>query len=541
MEARRPQVADLGVFLLVVAAPLVFTPFTQSPFGDPKLVAVAAGALALWAAGLPRPRILAWLAGVWVAVTGVAAILGADPWRGLTAQTGGEGGGLIVTLVCAVVLVAGAGASDRLTERTRGWFVVATAAVGIFGILIRLFPDTFGQHGGLSFVGATMGNQLFAGALLAAGLAAAMGDATRPLSRQLPLVALLAVATATFGERSAVVLPIVATAAYVVKGRIPWRRAAALGGVVIVALGVWQLIDGHLPSGGHGASLAVGSQATDTQRFTVWRVLLTRAVPDRPVLGWGPAGSQPAYLANATEDEVRRTTRLWADAHDLPLETLVTTGVLGLLAFLAVVGLAVVRALRGPPERAWVFAAAAALGVYSLFEPVNLVLTPLLFLFMGMAAAPARATEETRDWERPVGRAVGVMAGVLLAGALAVSLLVLTASGLERWGREYGEEWAYRDALRLQPWRTTATTQLALQLAIDGRSGNAAAGAEARRLMTDAIAEHPWDVDLRPNAADVEHLLNDQQAQDAWIRQQLERFPGDRAGLEAAAAETSVP
>ena len=95
MEAERPQLADLGLFLLVVAAPLLVTPFTISPFGDPKLVMVMGAAVALWAAGLPdgigaavgRRRSGS-------AVTAVSALTGVDPSRGLTAQTAGEGGGL---------------------------------------------------------------------------------------------------------------------------------------------------------------------------------------------------------------------------------------------------------------------------------------------------------------------------------------------------------------------------------------------------------------------------------------------------------------
>ena len=67
MDARRPQVADLGVFLLIVAAPLVLTPFSLSPFGDPKLVVVAAAAVALWGAGFEAGSAgaygLAWAAG----------------------------------------------------------------------------------------------------------------------------------------------------------------------------------------------------------------------------------------------------------------------------------------------------------------------------------------------------------------------------------------------------------------------------------------------------------------------------------------------
>ena len=45
MQARRPQLAELGLFLLVVALPLVFTPFSASPFGDPKLVVLTLAGL----------------------------------------------------------------------------------------------------------------------------------------------------------------------------------------------------------------------------------------------------------------------------------------------------------------------------------------------------------------------------------------------------------------------------------------------------------------------------------------------------------------
>jgi hypothetical protein len=341
MEARRPQVVDLGVFLLIVAAPLIFTPFSQSPFGDPKLVAVAAAALAMWAAGSTTVRSLVWVASVWVVATMVAAVAGTDPSRGLTAQTTGEGAGLIVVLVCAVVLLTGAGSSDRLRDRARRWLVGTCVTIGVFAVLIRLAPGTSGHLGGLSFVGATMGNQLFAGALMAAGMVAAMGDREQPLKRQLPVVGLLALATATFGERSALVLPVVGVIAFLIRARIPWRRAAALAVCVLAVLGAWQAVAAHLPTGGRGATLTVASQLTDTQRFTVWRVLLTRSVEDHPIVGWGPGATQSAYLADATEAEVRSTTRLWADAHDLALETLVTSGVLGLLGLLAVLGLGV--------------------------------------------------------------------------------------------------------------------------------------------------------------------------------------------------------
>ena len=542
--------ADLGVFLLIVAAPLVLTPFSLSPFGDPKLVVVIVAALALWAAGLPSTGPLAWAAGAWVAVTALTALTGTDPSRGLTAQTLGEGGGLMVVLVSAVVLLAGSGTSDRLRERARRWFVLTCVTIGLFGILIRLAPGTFGELGGLSFIGATMGNQLFAGALLAAGMVAAMGDREQPLSRQLPVVGLLALSTATFGERSAVVLPVVGLLAFLFRARIPWRRASALAVCVLAVLGAWQVAAAHLPTGGRGASLTIASQATDAERFTVWRVLLTRAVADHPILGWGPASTQSAYLANATEAEVQRTTRVWSDAHDLPLEVLVTSGVLGLLALMSVVGLAGVRAVRCPPERAWTFGAAAALGAYALFEPVNLVLTPVLFFFVGMAGAPVQPApgpapdpDPAHETARTGGlaRAAHALTGLTVAAALVVSLVMLAGATFEQWGQEYGEAWAYRAALRVEPWRVTATEQLAVLLAVDGRSGDTAAASEARTLISDAVAAHPWDVHLRPRAADIDTLLGDPAGSRDWIQQQLARFPGDRVSLETGAATTQLP
>jgi O-antigen ligase len=529
MEARRPQLADLGVFLLLVAAPLAFTPFSTSPFGDPKLVIVTAAALCLWGAGLPVDRRLARVGAVWVGITALAAVSGTDPIRGLTAQTTGEGGGVVVALAAAVLLVAGCAQADDLRERGRRWFVAACAVVAVFAIAVRLFPDRLGSFGGLSFVGATMGNQLFGAALLAAGIAAALGGRSEARrSRQLLVVGLLSLGVATFGERSALVLPLVALVAVLAKARMPRRRAVALAATVLLVIGAWQVVATWIPTEGRGATVTVASQATDTQRFTVWRVLATRAVPDHPWLGWGPAMSQSAYLANATGDEVVSTSRQWADAHDLLLETLVGTGVFGFLALLVLLVLAGVRALRCPPERAWVFGAAAALGAYALFEPVSLVLTPLLFFFLGAAAGPPRRVVVRSEAIARVGR---VAAGVTLGAALIVSLLMMTGATLERWGRAYGEQWAYRAAVRAQPWRLSAIERLAIQRAVDWRSGDQAAGEEARRLIQDAVDAHPWDVDIRVWAADVETLLKNPAGERRWIAAQLAFFPSDRPGL----------
>ena len=113
VDATRPRVLELGIFLLVVALPLAFTTATSAPFADLKLVVLASGTVAVWASGLSIDRRLARVAGLWVLITAIAAFTGVDTLRSLAASTIGGGGGLIVTASCAYLLVAGATRCSR--------------------------------------------------------------------------------------------------------------------------------------------------------------------------------------------------------------------------------------------------------------------------------------------------------------------------------------------------------------------------------------------------------------------------------------------
>lgn len=208
MLARRPQLAEIGVFLLVVALPLVFTPFSASPFGDAKVVVLAAGTLALWASGLPLDRKLGLATLAWVGVTAVAALTGVDPSVGLTARTEGQGGGLIVVACAGALAVLGSGLAGELRERARRWFVVTGSIVAVIGVAVRAFPDRMATLlSDIEFIGATLGNQVFAVGLMSAVVAAAIGACVgrghaRVPPRTIALIAFLALGAATFGERS---------------------------------------------------------------------------------------------------------------------------------------------------------------------------------------------------------------------------------------------------------------------------------------------------------------------------------------------------
>ncbi|MGB7804350.1 MAG: O-antigen ligase family protein [Actinomycetota bacterium] len=532
MPARRPQLAELGLFLLVVALPLTFTPFSTSPFGDPKLVILVGGSLALWGSGLPLDRRIGALAALWTAFTALSALTGVEPIRSLASRTDGEGGGLMLVLSCAAIVVTAVGVDAALRERTRRWFVVASCIVGALGLVFRFAPDVLTDTLGLkilSFVGATMGNQLFAAALLAAGIAAALVPGKR-LRNQVLVVAFLALGAASFGERSSLILPAVAVIVTLARTRMPWRAAFALAATAAVVLLGWQIAEPMLPGRetGAGAALApLQGEATDVDRAVMWRVT-SGSIGEHPLVGWGPGTTQVAYLTSATPADIEEATRRWADAHNLFLETAVTSGILGLIPLVALLLLLVGRAWRAGPDRAWSLGAAAALGAYAMVEPLNLVLTPLLFLFAAMAAG-LRAREPAADERTP--RGVRLAVGIVLSLSLVVSLTMIAGATFERWGRHYGEEWAYRAALRVQPWRLTSTEQLALQLAAQGRAGDEQAGAEAKRLIAEGVERFPWDVNVRVWAADVDTLLNDPAGSRAWRRQHVERFPADATVL----------
>ena len=537
MDARRPKALEAGLFLVIVVLPLVFTPFTMGPFGDPKTVVLALGALLIWLGGVPIDRQLAIIATTWAAITILATAAGVDPAAGLVSTATGRAGGTLLTICCAALLVCGAGLPRDLVARVRGWLVWTGVAVSTLLLAYRLVPEVVGQIAPkVSFIGASLGNQLFAAAFVAAAMAAAAtgGD---PPRRRLLLLAVMTAAVASTSERSSLVLPIVALAVASWRAREGWGRRAAGVVVVLGTLALWQLVDPVLPGEAppESALHQLGNSATDPGRLVLWQVS-ARAWLDRPILGWGSGATLSAYLHEASPAEVAESGRGWEDAHNLVLEAAVSTGIFGALALLALLGSAALRSLRSPPAEAWAMGVAAGLGAYSLVEPLNLVLTPLLFLAAGVVAsravparrhAPAPAPAPARS--PAPARAGRTLVAVMLGICVALGLVAFAASTFEREGYAYGDVAALRTSLRLQPWRLSAREELAIQLATMGRAGVEDAAEEAAATIAAGVEDRPWDPNVRITAAWVSTLLNDPEGARAWLQDQLERFPGDRA------------
>jgi O-antigen ligase len=70
-------------------------------------------------------------------------------------------------------------------------------------------------------------------------------------------------------------------------------------------------------------------------RLTAWSVL-GRGWAARPVFGWGPGNAWPAFVSSGTPTELEA--RGYGDSHNILMEAAVTTGIVGLAAFLVLAG-----------------------------------------------------------------------------------------------------------------------------------------------------------------------------------------------------------
>ena len=531
---RRSPWMEIGLGLILVGAPLVFLPASRGPFAEPKLVFAEAGALAIWISRPPVDQRLVLPAALWVTVLGLAGAVGVDPWWSLTGPENLLSGVLLLG-TSAYVLVAGTGVPAALAARVPGWLVAVGTAASLTAAVSRLSPGLLDRVApGLSFEGGTLGHPVFLSGLAATGIVAALGlRETRPAWLA---VAVAALATGLALSTKRVGWVALAAGLLVAIPRLGTGRGRILlvAGTAIATLAAWTAADALLDLGPVSGARRFGELGTDSarSRLVIHRVL-GRAIVDRPLLGWGPGNTWSAYLANAEPGDVELAGRGVGDAHDLLLESATTSGVVGLAAllFLAVRVATILR--RSPRSLGWAVGATVALVVLHLLQPVNVAMTPMLFLLAGLAAGAGPAhvggTEEVRAV--PVSVVIRAVLGALLAAGLLASCLLLAASVLEHHGRTYAEAWALRASLRLAPGRVSAAEALAIHLALDGRSGDQAAAQEAERLAAATVSRHPWNPAVRLIAADVELLLRDVDGARAWLRRQSAQFPVDRAVL----------
>ncbi|MCU1426534.1 MAG: hypothetical protein JWL83_534 [Actinomycetia bacterium] len=456
-----PRVAVVAA--LPLAAVLVVDPRGLSPFGPAKWAAISTlvplGVAATWRRGtisLARRPMLAWLA--FLAGVAGAAALGVDRWYAWTG-TPERHFGAITWLLCFAAFTTG-----QLVDEIGGRIVASAGAVaaGLLGAWAG--AEALGWHP-ISLVGAgdrpvgTFGSSAYLGAAAALlgpiAIGVALDRTTSRVTRACAYVAATssAIALVASGARAAWVGALAAglIVAWVRRpysplsaegraARAPAREAHSVRllsspSVRVVAIVGAAAIAAVLLAFATGVAGRVPDLVSDPQgggrgRLDEWRVAVA-VVARHPLTGVGPEGYRIAFgrSVDARYERTHGRNPLPDRAHDALLDVATTTGVVGLLAYVAlllVVGRFVLRALRrAPPWVAGVAAGLVAYAVQSLFLFPVAELEPVAWLLAGVVVARTVRPEECmRGW---VPRAAPIIAAVLALAVASVGALDVLA------------------------------------------------------------------------------------------------------------------
>lgn len=427
--------ARFAVCGALVGSVLVFHTATADAFGLPKLAVVWVAALAavvLWALGSrARGRWLPWgrfttAVTVVVGVSALATLLSVSRLESLIGSYERYGGllSLVLFAVLGVVVVGVAAEAPEEALRPLAWSVVGAAAVlALYVVLQTLgvdFVDWREPSGrAVKFQGGTMGNSDFAGGFL--GIAAPFFVwllLTAP--RRVPWLGLAAAGLAL--DLGALVLTrsrggVLAAgvgglaAAVLLRDRLPRfvRRAfwpaVGLGVAGVVAV---LLVPGFAKASGLNRTDLLRTESLEV-RGREWATA-TKVFLDRPVLGTGPDTFEYRFPRHRTrEDAIHLGNQIADKPHNVLLERAADTGVLGLGAYLVLLGTVLAFAWRrlrelsaGSTERMLLAVFTAGFLAYLAqafvsIDVVPLALTGWLFLAAVAAFADPACVERRED------------------------------------------------------------------------------------------------------------------------------------------------
>lgn len=336
-----------------------------------------------------------------------------------------------------------------------------------------------------------LGNPVFLSGLCAGAVWLALAWARRAPRPLVPLllVAFLVGAVQLSGGRSGLLAVLVGGAWFVVGYVRAQRWARAAGVIAALVLGVLVAL---VPAGS-AASAAARANRDGTggmgPRIAVWDAGV-RSLAEDPLLGVGPGRFSEAASPRRGLVSVRYEGRdvLLGDAHNVVVQVLTTTGVLGLLAFGTWLGLSGRRA-RGP-----LAGFAALVGLTMLLEPLDLAVTPLVCLALGAATLPGtlpQPSERIRSWVPALGAVlalVGLVAGLrLVAGDASYADAVVHSSPADlRHAEQASPPWPQYPALR------SAFRSVRADAAHDARLGRSAIAAQRRAIARDGTDPRWW-------------------------------------------------
>lgn len=363
-----------------------------------------------------RDRPSLWLA-AFLSWSLLSALLASAPIQALVPQLGSDNGWILIAAsACWYTL------GRRLDGRAARAVSLALVIGMLANVLLSLVQALSDGRGTelLDFThGRSMGffgNPVYLGGFLCGSLVLVAVATHRTERREWWIGAVLvAVASAGInlsGSRVALVGGVVVTVLSLHRGR--RRRALVILAAIVVGLvASW----GVIPASG-GARVGDDASGGFTPRIETWKAG-AEALTERPIFGWGPGRWLEATAPRTTLEQAttESANSVYDNAHNVVMEQLVTTGIVGLLLLAGFVW-QLLRTARGPC--AWF---AVGVAVTWMLEPNHIGTTTLAFLALGVATrddlvAPADLRRDRRltHW----GTVERLAAGVLTVAAIAL-------------------------------------------------------------------------------------------------------------------------
>lgn len=475
----------------LLLVPLVIDPLGADAFALPKsavsrgllyMLLVVAFAYLARRRQVPRPTSLAIAVAAFLGVSGVATAFAVDP---MTALYGAHRRYLGLTSILDGASLAGAIALFVRTRRdllTLGATSMAALCLTAAYEVIQLFgkdPIVWPEARLTSFIG----NSTSLGGYLAILTSVSFGVVLLSWTRlywtpRMILLALTMVSAALTVETSAraptlALIPSMLFAIVIARRARSVRigRRTLLVAVAAVLLGSAGLALG--PMRDRLAQLVSSQDLSTIERSVIYETAI-HGILSRPVLGVGPDGMGSIYLTlRAPETALMALTPTQTSTHSWLLHYALGTGVVGAVAFIAMVGIALAQSRRrvGEPD-----GVAAAIGAIVLFAylaqglvSINSVVTDMLmWVGVGLIAIPRevppspRIVDQRRTWygDWPIA-IVAVALGLLIAGSVRNVLeanRAVHASNLARNAGNFGlaqragQLAVERDPGRADPW-----------------------------------------------------------------------------------------
>lgn len=167
----------------------------------------------------------------------------------------------------------------------------------------------------------------------------------------------------------------------------------ALGVIAVIVLAVT------------GSSLLTFDDKWGSYRGYIWRKIV-EVYGDAPfvnkLFGYGNESVRVTLKAACYNEMVQVTGKVYDNAHNELLQYLFTTGILGLLSYLALVGSSIVYMWKHAKEHAWICVCLAATVAYFAQSVLNLnqpITTPLFFVFMAMGVGTVNYCRKIKELE----------------------------------------------------------------------------------------------------------------------------------------------